>query len=153
MSLAKVLWRLCFSNPNRAQAYRQSNCDFNRAAKKTDDTSASANVCSGAQCCLFNSGIRFGLLLSWTVLPVSLPGPLLQISLWRALLSAPALGCRRLWSPWVLSLLVNSLTLRSAAPHRSLNRPCARASRSRCQLHRKRESRRCALSGEALPKN
>ena len=82
---------------------------------ETDDTFASANVCSGARCCLFNSSTRFGLLLSRTVLPVPLPGSLLPMSLRRALLSAPRLACRGLWSPWILSLLVGGLTLQPTA--------------------------------------
>ena len=91
---------------------------------KTDDTFASANVCSGAQCCLFNSSTRFGLLLSRAVLPVPLPGSLLPISFRRALLSAPRLACRGLWSPWVLSLLVKRFSHYSRRrPHHFLKSP------------------------------
>jgi len=74
---------------------------------KTYDTSAFANVYNGARCCLFSANVSFGLLLSRTVLPLSLRGALLSISLRRELLSAPEMGCRCLRSPGILPLLVD----------------------------------------------
>ncbi len=76
---------------------------------ETYEKSSSASVCCGARCCLFCSGVSFGLLLPWTILPIFLSRPLLPICLSRALLSAPDLGCRRQWACRVLSLLVNGL--------------------------------------------
>ena len=74
---------------------------------KTYVTSTFANVYNGARCCLFSANASFGLLLSRAVLPLSLRGPLLSISLRRELLSAPEMGCRCLRSPGILPLLVD----------------------------------------------
>jgi hypothetical protein len=86
---------------------------------ETYEKSSSAIVCCGARGCLFYSGASFGLLLRRPLLPISIPGALLPISLSQPLLSAPDLGCRRQWRACrVLSLLVNGLANTSAARRR-----------------------------------